>query len=166
VDALTAFLDLTVQVGSLCHPGKLTPPVYVVKYTGLLFDTSNIPTLRIPEYKRAKAIAMIDFAILHRQRLSRLGVAVVVGSLESLVEATPSRVGYTHLRNVQEILHPPGWEGQDLPYYSFAVLNDTVCKDLQLWKWLLEQGDDRRARDGRAGTLFPSFGDGSGTGPV
>jgi hypothetical protein len=31
--ALTAFLDLTVQLGLLCHPAKLTPPAQVVKYT-------------------------------------------------------------------------------------------------------------------------------------
>jgi hypothetical protein len=48
--AVTAFLDLTVQLGLLCHPGKLTPPAQVVKYTRLLFDTEEVPTLRIPEY--------------------------------------------------------------------------------------------------------------------
>jgi hypothetical protein len=41
--ALSAFLDLTVQVGLLCHPGKLTPPAQIVKYTGLLFDTTGTP---------------------------------------------------------------------------------------------------------------------------
>jgi hypothetical protein len=58
--ALTAFLDLTVQLGLLCHPGKLTPPAQVVKYTDLLFDTQDVPTLRIPEYKRAKALALVN----------------------------------------------------------------------------------------------------------
>jgi hypothetical protein len=123
-------LDLTVCVGLLCHPSKLTTPAHVVKYTDILFDTTDIPTLRIPEYKRAKAIAMIEFALLYHTHLSRLGLAVVVGVLKSLVEATPSRMGHTHLRNVQEILHPPGWDGTDLPYYSFAELTDLVCKDL------------------------------------
>jgi hypothetical protein len=52
--ALTTFLDLTVEVGLLCHPGKLTPPAHVVKYTGLLFDTTAVPTLRVPEYKCAR----------------------------------------------------------------------------------------------------------------
>jgi hypothetical protein len=69
-DALSAFLDLTVQVGLLCHPGKLTPPAHIVKYTGLLFDTTSTPILRTPEYKRAKALAMIDYALLHRTRFS------------------------------------------------------------------------------------------------
>jgi hypothetical protein len=140
-DALAAFLDLTVQVGLLCHPGKLTPPAHVVKYTGLLFDTTSTPTLRVPEYKRAKAVAMIEFAINHRQKLSRLGLAVVVGVLESLVDATPSRIGHTYLRNVQETLHPKGWDGSDLPYYSFTKLRDIDCQDLELWRWILERND-------------------------
>jgi hypothetical protein len=49
-EALLAFLDMSVDVGMLCHPGKLTPPAQVVKYTGLLFDTTTVPTIRIPEY--------------------------------------------------------------------------------------------------------------------
>jgi hypothetical protein len=131
-DTLIAFLDLTVQVGLLFHPGKLTPPAHVVKYTGLLFDTTSTPTLRTPEYKRAKAVAMIDFSLNHRSKLSRLGLAVVVGVLESMVDATPSRIGHTYLRNVQETLHPKGWDGIDLPYYSFAELRDIDCKDLEM----------------------------------
>jgi hypothetical protein len=107
---------------------------------------------------------MLDFAQCHRRRLSRLlAIAVIVGVLESLVEATPSRTGHTYLRNVQEILHPPGWDGQDLPYYSFAELTEVVCDDLKMWKWMLERDGGRQAWGGRAGTLVPSFGDGSGT---
>jgi hypothetical protein len=79
--ALTAFLDVVVEVGLLCHPGKLTPPDQVVKYTGILFDTSTVPKIRVPEYKCAKALAMTDFAIRHRSLLSRLGLAVVAGVL-------------------------------------------------------------------------------------
>jgi hypothetical protein len=161
---LTAFLDLTVRVGLLCHPGKLTPPAQIVKYTGLLFDTTSTPTIRLPEYKRAKAVAMIDFAISHRQCISRLGLAVLVGVLESMVEGTPSRIGHTYLHNVQGTLHPKEWEGYDLPYYSFAELSERDCGDLTMWKWILERNDGRQARGGRSGTLVPSFGDGSGTG--
>jgi hypothetical protein len=60
--ALEAFLDLTVEVGLLCHPGKLTPPAQVVKYTGLLFDTTGVPMICLPEYKCAKAMAMVGYA--------------------------------------------------------------------------------------------------------
>jgi hypothetical protein len=55
-DALTAFLDCAVDVGLLCHPGKLTPPSHVVKYTGLIFD-STTELLRVPDYKVDKSLA-------------------------------------------------------------------------------------------------------------
>jgi hypothetical protein len=92
VEALKAFLDVTVEVDMLCHPGKLPPPAQVVKYTGLLFDTVSTPTLRIPEYKCAKTLAMLEYTLQHRLRISRLGLAVVVGVLESMTEATQSRI--------------------------------------------------------------------------
>jgi hypothetical protein len=44
-DALSFFLDLSVDVGLLCHPAKLTPPQQVVKYCGFEFDTRDIPSL-------------------------------------------------------------------------------------------------------------------------
>jgi hypothetical protein len=162
--ALTAFLDLTVQLGLLCHPGKLTPPALEVKYTGLIFDTSGVPTIRIPEYKRAKAAALAQYAIDHRGRLSRLALAVIVGVLESLVEATPSRLGHSYLRNLQETLHRKGWDGLDLPYYSFAPLNDKDVDGLTNWLWLLNLNPGRAARGHQSGVLVPSMGDGSGTG--
>jgi hypothetical protein len=162
--ALTAFLDLVVGVGLLCHPGKLSPPAQVVKYTGLLFDTTGVPKIRIPEYKRAKAKAMVDFAIHRRNPMSRLGLAVVVGVLEILVEATESWIGHTYLRSLQETLHPKDWTGQDLPYYSFAALSATNIHDLEMWLWLLARNDGRSACGFRSGVLIPSSGDGSGTG--
>ncbi len=163
--ALTAFLDLTVQLGLLCHPGKLTPPALEVKYTGLIFDTSGVPTIRIPEYKRAKAAALAQYAIDHRGRLSRLALAVIVGVLESLVEATPSRLGHTYLRNLQETLHPTGWDGQDLPYYSFASVSNKDFDGLTTnWLWLLDLNPGGAAQGHRSGVLVLSMGDGSGTG--
>jgi hypothetical protein len=93
-----------------------------------------------------------------------LGLAVVVGVLESLVDATPSRIGHTYLQNVQKTLHPKDWSGADLPYYSFAELSDIDCKDLEMWRWILERNTGRQARGGHSGTIIPSFGDGSGTG--
>jgi hypothetical protein len=40
--ALTDFMDLTVKVGLLCHPGKLTPSAQVVKYTGLILTRPRL----------------------------------------------------------------------------------------------------------------------------
>jgi hypothetical protein len=126
------FLDFAVKVGLLAHPGKLTPPCQEVKYTGFLWNTAGVPTLKIPLYKVDKSIALTDYAIDHRDHLSRLCLAVVKGVLESEVDATPSRSGHTHLRSLEHTLHPAGWEG--LPYYSFASLSDTDVENLLWWK--------------------------------
>jgi hypothetical protein len=85
------FLDLALKVGLLAHPDKLTPPNRIVKYTGFIWDTTGIPTLKIPAYKVDKSFALIDYAIDHRKRISRLCLTVVKGDLESEVDATPGR---------------------------------------------------------------------------
>jgi hypothetical protein len=57
---LRLFLDLALRVGMLCHPGKLYPPAQLQLYTGFIFDTRRIPTLRIPISKRERALAMVE----------------------------------------------------------------------------------------------------------
>jgi hypothetical protein len=161
--ALTAFLDCAVDVGLLCHPGKLTPPSHIVKYTGLIFDSTKEPILRVPEYKVDKAIAMIDYVLGQHKRISRLSLAVVAGVLESMVEATPSRVGHTYLRHLHTVLYPVDRDGSDLPFYSFTALDD-----YQGLEPLEMAAHSKRRTTGTgifiSGTLIPSFGDGSGTG--
>jgi hypothetical protein len=106
----------------------------------------------------------LEYVLKRRLKVLRLSISVVVGILESLTEATPSRIGHTYLRSMQETLHPKDWKGDDLPYFSFAALSDENVRDLELWQWLLRGNDGRKAHAARAGTLFPSFGDKSGTG--
>jgi hypothetical protein len=158
------FLDAAVDVGMLCHPGKLTPPAQSVKYAGLIFDTRAEPMLLIPEDKRSKALAMTVYACRQKDKISRLALSVVVGVLESLVEATPTHIGHTYLWSLQETLHPLGWDEDDLTYFSFAKLSDKDIHNLGLWQWLLQRNFGRRVRSSKAGTLVPSMGDGSGTG--
>jgi hypothetical protein len=88
-----------------------------VKYTCLIFDSTTEPILRVPNYKVDKALAMIDYVLAQHKPISRLSLAVVVGVLESMVEATPSRVGHTYLRHLHTILHPADWDGNDLSYF-------------------------------------------------
>jgi hypothetical protein len=164
IAALTAFLNCAVDVGLLCHPGKLTPPAHAVKYIGFIFDSVAESTVRIPEYKVAKAIALRDYGRAHHWRISRLALAVIMGVLESLVEAIPTRIGHTYLRHLQGTLHPERWAGDDLSYFSYASLSEADLHELDLWSWLLLHNHGRRARATKSGTLVPSFGDGSGTG--
>jgi hypothetical protein len=97
--ALTSFLNLAVDCGILCHPAKLTPPVQVEKYYGFLLDSQGIPCLRIPVSKRERALAIVEHLLDSppSREYSRLSLAVVAGVLQSLVEATPIRLGHTHL---------------------------------------------------------------------
>jgi hypothetical protein len=120
--ALIAFLDKAVDVGMLCHPGKLTPPAQSVKYTGLIFDMAMEPKLLVPEDKQTKSLAMIEYAQRSHKRISRLALAVVVGVLKSLVEATPTRIGHTYLPHLQHTLQPTwlAWGGATLLLLHFA----------------------------------------------
>jgi hypothetical protein len=160
--AAIEFLDLAVKVGLLAHPMKLTPPCQEVKYTGFLWNTTAIPTLLIPPYKVDKSKALIEYALDHRTRVSRLCLAVVKGVLESEVDATPARSGHTHLRSLEHTIHPVGWEG--LPYYSFAQLSEEDIRNLQWWRRILEANQGQTSRADNASILVPTFGDGSGTG--
>ena len=164
-EALTAFLDLSVKCGMLCHPKKLVPPQQVVKYCGFLLDTTGIPTCRIPEPKRDRALAMIRHVLNHpHNNWSRLALAVVVGVLESLAECTPRRIGHTYLRSFQIQLHPGGQPGGLEPYLTTVRLTTRTLQELQWWERHLQEGKGRVVRGTSAGTLVPSFGDGSGTG--
>jgi hypothetical protein len=162
--ALREFLDAAVRVGLLAHPEKLTPPAQQVKYTGLIFDTRATPCLHIPDTKRDKAIAMIGFAEHYQLKISRLCLAVLIGTLESLVDATPSRLGHAYLRSLQETLQPPGWAGDNLPYFSFTQLTKHNLRELTMWRHMLRRDVGRHVRSTKSGCLVPSFGDGSGTG--
>jgi hypothetical protein len=162
--SLTEFLDCAICFGLLFNPGKLTPPCKVVKYTGLYFDTRGVPTIRIPAEKRSKALAMIDYIITQSQRISRLALAVMVGTLESLVEGTPDRLGHTYTRQLQVNLHPPDWNSNELPYFSYTTLTPGAIDELNTWAEILTADQGRQARAMDSGTIIPSFGDGSGTG--
>ena len=157
-------MNLTIKCGFLAHPLKLTPPCQEVKYTGYLWNTEGIPTLLIPPYKVDKSLALIDYALDHRTQISRLCLAVVKGVLESQVDATPSRSGHTHLRSMEETLHPTCWTEDYLAYYSYCSLSDKDVSDLQWWQRILMVNRGHSSRADNASILVPTFGDGSGTG--
>ena len=163
-EALRNFLDTAVVVGLLCHPGKLAPPQQVAKYVGFLFDTRGIPTLRIPLQKRERALAMIEYTLgqCEGYRFSRLSLSVVAGVLESLTEATPSRLGHTYLRALHTVIHPAGQATN--AYYSRTTLDSNIRSDLKWWRHVLMTDVGRTARTNRSATLVPTFGDGSGSG--
>ncbi|CAJ1968834.1 unnamed protein product [Cylindrotheca closterium] len=164
--ALAFFLDTAVDCGFLFHPKKLVPPQQVVKYCGFLFDTTDIPCLRIPESKKDRALAICEYLLQSptHKKWSRLSLAVAVGVLESLTEATPRRLGHTHLKEFHTLVHPPGLGIGAEPYYTTTCLNSRVLDELKWWKQFLLRSEGRFVRGWEAATLVPTFGDGSGTG--
>jgi hypothetical protein len=95
-------------------------------------------------------------------QFSRLSLAVLAGTLESMVEATPLRLGHTHLCWLHTIIHPEGNSPGAAIYYTRPLLPLLVRTDLQWWLTFLAQGHGRTARSTCSAVLISSFGDGSG----
>ena len=163
---LTLFLDFAVDCGFLAHPDKLIRPSQQVKYVGFLLNTVRQPTILIPKPKRERALAMVEHLLYspRHSQFSRLSLAVAAGVLESIAEATPHRMGHTHLRPLHTLVHPPGSGTGITPYCTVTCLTPQVYDCLTWWKQCLLLGQGRVVRPSKAGTLVPMFGDGSGTG--
>ena len=75
----------------MAHPKKLTLPSQEIKYCGFLFNTVGCPCIKIPLAKRERALAICDHLLNMppSHQWSRLSLAVAVGVLEPLSEATP-----------------------------------------------------------------------------
>ena len=166
---VTAFMDLMVKVGIICQPVKTSPPAQVQKYCGFLYDTTGTPTLRIPPHKVARCLASIDYLSRRKrsQKLSRLSLAIVTGVLQSVVEATPQRVGQNQLRTIYDDLHD--LENAALTgaakYYTTVELSEGSYFALEWWKTLLSvnKGFVTSRAKGHKGLVL-KWGDGSGTG--
>jgi hypothetical protein len=120
-EAFEEFMEYMVRLGFICQKAKTSLPAQVQKFCGLIFDTSTreTPRLRIPSAKLSRSLATLDFVIKMNSRgtLSRLTVAVMGGLLQSLVVATPARLGQTYLRGLYEDL-PSGALRRRTPHLS------------------------------------------------
>ena len=164
--ALKAFLDLAVDVGLLVHPKKLAPPAQVQRYVGFIFDTQGSPTLRIPDDKRERGLAMATYlsGVPPERPFSRLALSVIAGTLESIADATPNRIGHTHLRATHALIHPPDHDPGRAVYYTTCTISDPVRREMLWWVRLLQSRQGRGLHCFRSGVLIPTWGDGSGTG--
>ena len=132
--ALNAFMDLSLWLGFICQKVKTKPPAQSQKYCGFVFDTTGVPTLQLPEDKWSCGLAIIGFLKAGRPSfaLSHLGLAVVTGLLQLMVDATPQQVGQTFLRLLYDHLHmlheAPGehLSGQALFFYLSSSYNRRV----------------------------------------
>ena len=168
--ALTLFMDFAVEVGMLCNPAKVALPSQRSKYCGFIFDTRQVPTLRVPAGKRSRARAMVDYLLLQRgSPVPRLSLVVVTGILESQVPATPARLGHTYLRRLYDAMwvataHDATALSPKDRYYCMVDLTPGAWEDLGWWARHLVTDFGRPAHPRRTGTLVAHFGDGSGTG--
>jgi hypothetical protein len=104
--ALKKILEITVLVGLICHPNKLKPPAQIHTFCGFLYDSVGTPKLRIPDNKVVRALALLDYLMRgSRTFICRLALAVVVGTLQSLVPATPHDIGASFLHHVHRNIH-------------------------------------------------------------
>jgi hypothetical protein len=91
-------------------------------------------------------------------------VAVGGGFLQSLVDATPSRIGQTYLCLLYDEVHDiEELHGKAL-YYTPIVLSEACMEDLAWWKHFLVKNPGNFSRNGTAGNIMGTWGDGSGTG--
>jgi hypothetical protein len=164
--AFGAFLDHSVRLGFICQPIKTSPPAQRQKFCGMIYDTSSVPRLTIPESKVSHGLATIEF--LERtntqRRLSRLSVAVGGGFLQSLVDATPSHIGQTYLRVLYDEVHLLKELSGKALYYTPIILSEACMEDLGWWKHFLLTNPGNYSRNGTAGNILGTWGDGSGTG--
>lgn len=168
--ATTSILDTIVRLGLIVHAAKLEPPTQTPKYCGFLYDHSDIPKKKIPLKKRARAISCIRYVrgSTMGARTSRLAWAGLVGLLQSLVPATPSRIGASFLRGCYDDLYGLGDGDLDLTHPWFFLQDMMVSKDS--WRsidWseqVLLDDIACPARPSDCATLAVTWGNGSGTG--
>jgi hypothetical protein len=164
----------------LFNPTKGTPPSQAVKYCGFIYYSVGVPTLRIPENKRERTFAILDYALSKPgQEHSRLALRVVFGVLQSLVDATPSSLGQTFLQESYKVLYPakdplndhfkfPDYNVPEDPraiFFTKVKLSRQSWDDLIWWQRALAGNVlFRPIRYDKAAMLSPTWGDGSGTG--
>jgi hypothetical protein len=92
LSGLQELLEPCVHLGFICQSIKIIPPCQCVKYCGFLYDTVAIPTMRIPSDKISRGLSQIAYIRRPDVRLSRLGLAITVGNLQSMVPASPNNI--------------------------------------------------------------------------
>lgn len=125
-------MDHMLNLGFICQPWKTQPLSQVQVFCGMVWDTRETATLRISQEKVSRAKATIRHLKLlnEQQQLSRLTGAVGGGLLQSLVDATPSRQGQTHLRRLYDDIYLTTTKYGKALYYTKFQMNELTLLDL------------------------------------
>ena len=164
--ALSALFDLALAKGLLCNPYKTVSPTQHVKYCGFIYDTRSEPHLKIPPEKLSRARVQVRYTLGHTAGdFSRLALSVLNGVLQSLVDATPTRMGQTYLRPLHDLIS----EGNIVTdpkcrFYTMTRFTAEAIDGLKWWDEFLAQSISRPVRPRLSRTIGCAWGDGSGTG--
>ena len=114
--------------------------------------------------ERAMAMAQYVGGFPSDKDFSRLALSVVAGTLESLSDATPNRLGHTYLRATHALIHPEGGETGREGHCTSCRISQAVKREMNWWSRLLADPRGRGLRSATSSALVPTWGDGSGTG--
>jgi hypothetical protein len=124
--------------------------------------------LIIPDNKVFRAIALLEFImILSRTTLCRLDLAVVVGTLQYLVPATPNSIGASFLHHVYQNIHSETLDSVDDIqhfYHPGLALGALAQADFRWWEQDSTSGIREQVQPRDVCTLGVAWGDGSGSG--
>jgi hypothetical protein len=165
---LDHIMNVALRLGLICQPVKTKPPAQRQRFCGFDYDSASLPFIGIPTDKLSRAKALLRFLTDEMEGpLARLSLSVVTGVLESLVPATPNRIGATFLRGLYRAVHrdvSPEKQGKTEAYYEEVFLDKDAKADLWWWQKALEIGLEHRYQVLDESTLGITWGDGSGTG--
>ena len=167
-EGLSHLMDTAVLLGLICQPAKTQPPQQWQKYCGFIYDPRRSPRMYIPTTKFTRGRSLAEYILLHpTQRVSRLALVTIAGTLQSLVPATPGGVGSNYLLQTYKAIHggmDPERVGTRGAFYSQAEISSEVLEELGWWKRFLGPGMyyQEQVRDTTVTGIM--LGDGSGTG--
>jgi hypothetical protein len=156
-----------VLLSLICHPTKLKPPAQIHNFCGFLYDSEGTLKLRIPDNKVLRALGLLGFLMRgSRTLLCRLAFSVVVGTLQSLVPATPNDIGDSFLHHVyRNILNETleSFDNIQYFYHSGLDLGALAEADFSWWEQALTSGLREQVQPRDFCTLGVAWGDGSGS---
>ena len=159
-------LDMALQVGLVAKPEKTKPPRQRQLYCGRIYDTQSTPASIIPMEKGTRAKALVDYIRDPSTKVSRAALAILLGTLESLVRDTPHRQGSGFVHHLYKDLHPEGFSPPDikLGFNEVVTFSPESLAELLWWSRLLPDKLGYRIQPSDLATLCATWGDGSGTG--
>jgi hypothetical protein len=133
-----------------------------------LYDSVGTPKLSIPDNKLVRALDLLEFLMIgSRMALCCLALAVVVGTLQSLVPATPNAIVYSLLHHVSRNIHNETLEiFDDIHdfYHSGLALGALAQADFIWWEKALASCLREQVHPIDFCTLGVTWGDVSGSG--